>query len=292
MQDKRKGVKRLGETNSKRRNRLRAQQASKKRGQNWKPGWPLSEEERTLLKPLIARARELGRTPTVKEVAEASRIKAHFRIWRVAVEAASLPSLNDPEQVHLRSLEGEKMKCNQALAFAQEEGFEAAIIGTGKIVFDESFRKYCEENLCGQYQVNYSCPPTCGSPDEMWKKALGFGKALVVKSGWDVPDWHNAAAIRRAKKTHNEAMLRILSRMEEAGYQGLMCGASCCSLCEQCAMSAGEPCRFPDRKFSCLSAYCINVSKLAEACGMEYSWEEGKLGLYGMILFGSQNRKK
>lgn len=262
------------------------------RCQNWRPGWPLSEEERTLLKPLVTRAKELGRTPTVKEVPEASRIKAYFRIWRMAVEAAGLPSLDDPEQVHLRSLEGERMRCDQALAFAREEDFEAAVVDTGKIVFDENFRKYCEENLCGQYQVNYSCPPACGFPDEMRERVLQYGNALVVKSGWDVPDWRDAAVIRHAKKTHNEAMLRILSRMEEANPHVLMCGASCCSLCEQCAMPAGEPCRFPEKKFSCLSAYCINVSKLAEACGMEYSWEEGKMGLYGMILFGSQNRKR
>ena len=38
---------------------------------------------------------------------------------------------------------------------AIEEGFAAAaIVDTKEIVFDPSFRPYCEENLCGQYSAN------------------------------------------------------------------------------------------------------------------------------------------
>lgn len=56
----------------------------------------------------------------------------------------------------------------QMIQFALEEGFaNAAIVDTKDIVFDPSFRPYCEENLCGQYNANYSCPPTCGTPEEM-----------------------------------------------------------------------------------------------------------------------------
>ena len=36
----------------------------------------------------------------------------------------------------------------------------AAVVDTADIVFDPSFRPYCEENLCGQYGANYSCPRT------------------------------------------------------------------------------------------------------------------------------------
>ena len=50
--------------------------------------------------------------------------------------------------------EAEMIQC------AIDEGFAAAaIVDTAQIVFDPSFRPYCEENLCGQYGANYSCPP-------------------------------------------------------------------------------------------------------------------------------------
>ena len=68
----------------------------------WKPGDLLSEADHILLQPMIEKACELGRTPTVSEVADAARIKSRFRIWKNAVLAAGLPALNSPEQVRLR----------------------------------------------------------------------------------------------------------------------------------------------------------------------------------------------
>ena len=70
--------------------------------QHWKPGDLLSEADRVLLQPLIEKSYELGRTPTVSEVADAARIKSRFRIWKNAVLVAGLPALNSPEQVRLR----------------------------------------------------------------------------------------------------------------------------------------------------------------------------------------------
>ena len=62
---------------------------------------------------------------------------------------------------------------------AVAEGFhQAEIIDADKIVFDAAFRPYCEENLCGQYGANYSCPPDCGTPDQMKQKVLAHKKGL------------------------------------------------------------------------------------------------------------------
>ena len=71
----------------------------------WKPGQPLTAEDRAILAPLLARARELGRSPKVGEVPEAARIKARFRIWKYALMAEGLPVMNDPEQVRAREKE-------------------------------------------------------------------------------------------------------------------------------------------------------------------------------------------
>ena len=58
------------------------------------------------------------------------------------------------------------MTAEQMVQYAYEEGFSAAaVVDPADIVFDPSFRPYCEENLCGQYGANYSCPPDCGTPE-------------------------------------------------------------------------------------------------------------------------------
>ena len=154
-----------------------------------------------------------------------------------------------------------------------------------EVVFDPAFRPYCAQNLCGQYGANYSCPPDCGTPEEMEARMRQYRRALVFQTKWDIDDWYDNARIIRAKKAHNEAMLRAIARMKSQGYPGLMSGASCCSLCERCARRDDQPCPHTDIRFSCLSAYCIYVKKLADACGMEYACKDGSLALFGLYAF-------
>ena len=65
---------------------------------------PLTEKDRALLRPLIAKAAELGYTPIVSEVPGANKIKDRFRCWKDVVTAAGLSSQKDPEQVRERMM--------------------------------------------------------------------------------------------------------------------------------------------------------------------------------------------
>ena len=178
------------------------------------------------------------------------------------------------------------MHSQDILQLAQDAGFSAAaIVNTDAIVFNSEFRKYCEENLCGRYGANYSCPPDCGSPEEMQRRLAPYRSALVVQSKWPITDYSDFAAIKAAKQWHNRKMLLVIDRLKKEGHRGKMAGASCCTLCERCAILDSQPCRDPERQFSCLSAYCIYVKALAEACGMEYTCADGQLALFGMYAF-------
>lgn len=178
------------------------------------------------------------------------------------------------------------MESDTIISYALEEGFSAVeIVDTCQIVFDPSFRPYCEENLCGQYNANYSCPPSCGSPGEMMQRVLAHKKALVLQTIWEISDYSDKPAIQQAKKGHNEAQIRLVKRLRGEGCTGFAVGASGCALCSPCAQTQAKPCRFPEYQYSCMSAYCIFVKKLADACGMEYDCGEGLLAFFGMYVF-------
>ena len=171
----------------------------------------------------------------------------------------------------------------EMLLLAEKEGFcAAAMVSVDDIVFNGGFRKYCEDNLCGCYGANYSCPPDCGTIDEMRVRMQDYKNALVVQTKWDIKDYTDRDAIRSAKKAHNEAMFRVIDQL---GVKGVMGGASPCTLCEQCAIADGKPCRDEERRFSCLSAYCIDVAALAKKCGMEYFCADGGIALFGVYAF-------
>ena len=151
---------------------------------------------------------------------------------------------------------------------ALELGFaDAAIIDTDKLVFVPAFRTLCEENQCGKYGVNYACPPACGTAEEMKEKVLCWKQALVMQTMWDIEDPLDSAQIKPAKSAHNQLTRQLIDQVDEPG---LMIGVSGCSLCDPCAITTGEPCRFPKMQCSCMSAYCIFVKEMTDLCHMDY----------------------
>ena len=46
--------------------------------------------------------------------------------------------------------------------------------------------------------------------------------------------------------------------------------------------------RIPEQQFSCMSAYCIYVKKLADLCGMEYDCGRGLVAFFSMYVFGEE----
>lgn len=177
------------------------------------------------------------------------------------------------------------MTDQQLIDAALAEGFAAAaVVNTDQIPFDPSFRPYCVENLCGQYGVNYSCPPDCGSFEEMRDRVLNRRRALVLQSIWEISDYSDAPAIKQAKATHNGAAIALMKKLRAAEVPGFLVGASGCALCSPCMAKSGQPCRFPDLRYSCMSAYCVFVRKLCEGCGLEYDCGPGLLGFFGMYV--------
>lgn len=173
----------------------------------------------------------------------------------------------------------------QLLTLAREAGFEAGLIPTDKILFDHSFRKYCAENLCGNFGANWSCPPDCGTPEQMQARLQGYASALVLRSDHSIADYRDRAAILAAKKAHNRAALQLAEQLRQRNLPGLLIGGGNCDLCDSCARLEGKPCVDPERMFSCLSAYCVHVRALAEAAGLEFNSEPGKMSLFGLYAF-------
>ncbi len=170
------------------------------------------------------------------------------------------------------------------LALAKNEGFEAEIISTNELVFDFSFRAYCEENLCGNFGKNYTCPPDCAGAEEMKERILSHRRALVLKSEHNIPDYKDAEKVRRAQATHNQKTARLYSALF-AEKSSLVVGCGACALCTPCKKALSEPCTHPDLALPCLSAFCIDVKRLAESCNMQYVWKDKRLSLFGMIAF-------
>ena len=172
----------------------------------------------------------------------------------------------------------------QILTLAREAGFSPAFCDTADITVDHTFRRYCEENLCGQYGKNYGCPPNCGLPEEMEAQLRIHGRALVLQSAWPITDYSDHAAIAAAKVAHNAASQALLQTLAAEGIGGFMVGCSGCTVCAQCALLRGAPCVYPAQRYACMSAYCVHVLDLATRCNLRYDCADGNLRMFGMLV--------
>ena len=177
------------------------------------------------------------------------------------------------------------MSNTELMKLAEEAGFYAAVLPAKEVPVDGSFRRFCEDNLCGKYNANYSCPPGCGTVEEVHERLFSADKALVLQSIHEIGSYENKEAILKSKKDLNLTILRLTEVLRKDGVQCFCLGYGGCPLCDPCKQVAGDPCAFPEKKISCMSAYCIDVGKLAAKCNMEFAWVPEKLFLFGMIVF-------
>lgn len=177
------------------------------------------------------------------------------------------------------------MTDKELLKLAESEGFTSSIISPEQVPVNPKFRTYCEENICGRYGANYSCPPDCGSVEDLHKNILSEEKIMVVQTIWAINGYTDKSVLQNARDTHNTMTLRLKSKLEQLGYFGFCSGYNGCPLCSPCKRIENLPCAHPDMRISCMSAYCIDVAELAKRCSLEFAWSDSKLYLFGMIAF-------
>lgn len=177
------------------------------------------------------------------------------------------------------------MKDSEILELARAAGFSPALIAPADIPVNDKFRVFCEENRCGKYNANYSCPPACGTVEELHRRILAEEEALIVEMIFPIQGYEDREAIAQAKLTHNAAVRSLLKTLRQAGLEGFCSGYNGCPLCNPCKQAEGLPCAFPEERISCMSAYCIDVGELARRCDLPFAWSTDKLHLFGMIAF-------
>ena len=150
-------------------------------------------------------------------------------------------------------------------------GFDnAAVIDVKDLVFVLEYRQFCEENLCGNFNVLSSCPPACGTPEEMHRKALNYKKALILQTVLESPE--EQSDVKKAKCNHN--------LLTEKLYKKMAADAETTPL----LISAG-----PYKHFSCMSAYGIDAQTMAVAANMLCWTQDEKIRLFSLLLFNPEN---
>ena len=163
---------------------------------------------------------------------------------------------------------------------------KASVVRVADITFSAEFRQLCAMNSCGLYGKCWMCPPDVGEIEQLIAKAQSFDYALVYQTIGQLKDSFDIEGMLSAGERHNHLVIKIAEHSGAFPFsQSLNLGSGGCSVCESCAKRDNQPCRFPDRAISSLEAYCIQVSRLAAACGMPYHSGENTITNFGAFLF-------
>ena len=141
-----------------------------------------------------------------------------------------------------------------------------------KFVFTPELRSLCEQNVCGHFGGNYTCPPHVGEVDDLIARLKSFARAVVWQNIYPLEDSFDFEGMMDAKEKHNAMTLEIARRVYgEMGRENtLVLAAGNCSICENCAVKTDESCRHPDEALAPIEAYGVNVSIIGEISDMKY----------------------
>ena len=169
-------------------------------------------------------------------------------------------------------------------ALAREAGFtHVAPLDAATVELKDEVRAMCGANTCGAFGKNWSCPPACGTLDELRRQVAGYRRGILVQTVGDVEDSLDYEGMMAVEAAHREHFDRLHGRLLERWPGLLALGAGGCARCRACTCP-DAPCRFPDRRVSSMEAYGMLVSEICRANGLGYYYGPDKIAYTGCFL--------
>lgn len=162
----------------------------------------------------------------------------------------------------------------------------AAIIEVNNIIFNDDFRKLCEQNTCGSYNKNWMCPPAVGSIYELKERVLKFKQGLLFQTVYLLESSFDWEGMQQSTADHTRIFRKILDSIKDSGtfQEFLPLNVGPCTYCGRCAFLDGQKCRFPEEAVSSVEAYGIDVMALEKSCGMPYNNGKNTISSVSLIL--------
>lgn len=132
------------------------------------------------------------------------------------------------------------------------------------------YRDICQQNSCGAYGKNHTCPPLIGSLEDCEKRLRKFQKGIIFSAAYPLEDSFDVEGMEVASKDFERLTREVFAIAKSVSDDFLMLSAGGCKFCPRCAAADGLPCRSPENAISSLEGYGMQVSELAGSLGMKY----------------------
>ena len=169
-------------------------------------------------------------------------------------------------------------------ALGREVGFTAVVpLDVSTIECKDKVREMCAADKCNRYGHNWTCPPVCGTLDEMRERLKPYTEGILVQTMGEVEDSMDFEGIADATKKHGENFNRLFGMLRERYPKMLGISAGSCGRCKECTYP-DAPCRFPDKMTSSMEAYGMLVLEVCKLNNLQYYYGSDHMAFTSCFL--------
>lgn len=172
----------------------------------------------------------------------------------------------------------------QLMALALEQGFDhAGALNVSALHFDPAVREMCAADRCGSYGRCWTCPPGCGTLEEIGEKASRYHRGILVQSTGQLEDDFDIDTMMDTEKRHKASFLALAEIIRKEYPNCLPMASGGCTICQSCTYP-DAPCRFPQLAIPSMEAYGLMVSQVCKDSGIPYYYGAKTLTYTACIL--------
>ncbi len=153
-----------------------------------------------------------------------------------------------------------------------------------KLEFSDRVRWICEHE-CSMYGKSWACPPGVGSVECCKAKCLSYNRCLMISTITEVADISDLQATLDTRADHEALTDHVGELMRQQGVVPYILSTEACAVCRRCAITDGQPCRFPEKMHPCVESQGINVIPVLENMGMPFLYGENVVTWVSLLLF-------
>lgn len=169
-------------------------------------------------------------------------------------------------------------------ALALQAGFShVARLKTAQLKVMPEVREMCAAGRCQRYRHSWSCPPACGTLEEIEANIQQYSGGILVQSVGIMEDDFDIEAINQTQTLHKSRFFTLARQVRCLQPDCLPLTAGSCTICRRCTYP-DHPCRFPSKMLSSMEAYGLLVSDVCLSSGLQYYYGPRAITFTSCIL--------
>ena len=172
----------------------------------------------------------------------------------------------------------------QLLDLAAQCGFDhAGKLEAAALKFDPAVRDMCAADRCRSYGRCWTCPPGCGTLEEIAQRAAAYHRGILLQSTGQLEDDFDVDTMLDTERLQKERFAAFVDRVRSEYPDCLPMSSGACTVCPQCTYP-DAPCRFPHLAIPSMEAYGLVVSQVCQSSGLPYYYGPGTITYTACVL--------